>query len=230
MGHATINDVNYLNLETKRYKLPSFRFQFHDTQFFYMNAVGEYGHQVGLGGMAEALGVEFTPHRAVDDAYATMRVCEALVKREETDLPGLINRYGVKGGRVAGYRISPPSSRGQKEYYEERAREREEYHRAHEEFYRYVNKYMHRRRKGGPLDGKVFCFAKDVETDVPMSVTMLTAIYGGGGRYTSHPSDCNVYVAREKGGVRFESAMQAGAEFLSVGELREMLDGQGAVV
>ena len=37
LGHATMNDVNYLNLETRRYRLPSFRFDFYDTQFFYMN-------------------------------------------------------------------------------------------------------------------------------------------------------------------------------------------------
>ena len=75
LGHATLNYVNYLNLETRRYKLPSLKFRFYDTQFFYMNVRREFSRQLGLGAMAEELGVEFTPHRAVDDAYATMRVC-----------------------------------------------------------------------------------------------------------------------------------------------------------
>ena len=75
LGHATHNDVNYLNLETKRYKLPSFRFCYHDTQFFYMNTENDFTRQCGLGTMAQQLGVEFVPHRAADDAYATMRVC-----------------------------------------------------------------------------------------------------------------------------------------------------------
>ena len=32
-GHATMNDVKYLNLETRRFSLPSFLFSFADTQF-----------------------------------------------------------------------------------------------------------------------------------------------------------------------------------------------------
>ena len=53
LGHATLNDVNYLNLETRRYKLPSFRFDFYDTQFFYMNTQKCFTRQLGLGAMAE---------------------------------------------------------------------------------------------------------------------------------------------------------------------------------
>lgn len=36
LGHAAVNDVKYLCLETRRYKLPSFSFQFADTQVIYM--------------------------------------------------------------------------------------------------------------------------------------------------------------------------------------------------
>ncbi len=223
LGHATMNDVNYLNLETKRYKLPSFRFEFHDTQFFWMNTEHDFSRQVGLGVMAEALAVDFTPHRAVDDAYATMRVCEALCKREGVDVKGLIARYRIRGGKIADYRILKENSAGLKQYLADRAREREEYHRAHEEFYRYVNKYMHRRKKGGALEGKVFCFAKDVETDVPMSVKLVASIFNSGGKYTSHPADCNVYIARSEGGMRYESAMQQGAAFIPLDTLREEL-------
>lgn len=39
-GHATMNDVKYLNLEAKRFSLSSFRFDFADTQFVYMNRIG----------------------------------------------------------------------------------------------------------------------------------------------------------------------------------------------
>ena len=77
-GNATKNDEKYLNLETRRYKLPPLRFCYYDTQFFYMNMTGGFSQQCGLGAIASELGVEFTPHRAVDDAYATMRVCEAM--------------------------------------------------------------------------------------------------------------------------------------------------------
>ena len=79
-GHATMNDVKYLNFEAHRFHLPSFAFDFADTQFVYMNAVGEFSRQFGLGAIAQELGVEFTAHRAVDDAYATMKVAEAMCK------------------------------------------------------------------------------------------------------------------------------------------------------
>ncbi len=223
LGHATMNDVNYLNLETKRYKLPSFRFEFHDTQFFYMNTERDYTRQYGLGAMAEALGVEFTPHRAVDDAYATMRVCEALCKREGVTVQELVARYNIRGGRIAAYEMKPPVSAGYKSYIAERDEQREARAKAHDEFYRYVNKYMHRRARGGSLEGKVFCFAKDVETDVPLSVRLVAAIFKSGGKYTSHPAECNVYIARGQGGTRFQSAIQSGAAFIPLENIESVL-------
>lgn len=224
LGHATMNDVNYLNLETRRYRLPSFRFDFYDTQFFYMNTQRCFTRQLGLGAMAEELGVEFTPHRAVDDAYATMRVCEALVRRDGADtVPAFVERYHIRAGQIAGYKITPLASQGLKSYLAERDEEREKRAKAHDEFYRYVNKYMHRRSKGGSLAGKVFCFSKEVEEEVPLSVHLVAAIFASGGKYTSHPSECNVYIARGQGGVRYQNAVNAGAAFVPLENLESAL-------
>ncbi len=223
LGHATLNDVNYLNLETKRYKLPSFRFFWHDTQFFWMNTANAYGQQLGLGAIAEQLGVEFTPHRAVDDAYATMRVCEAMCKREGVDVQGLLLKYGMRAGRIENYRISQPTSVGLKKYLDDRHNEREAHHRAHEEFYRFVNKNMHRRKKGGNLEGKVFCFSKELEDEVATSVRLVKAIFDGGGRYTSRPGECNVYIARDTGGMRYQNALQSGAAFIPLDSIEDAL-------
>ncbi len=223
-GHATINDVNYLNLETKRYKLPSFRFQFHDTQFFFMNVEKNFTRQYGLQAMAEELGVEFTPHRAVDDAYATMRVCERLCAREGTDVMGLAGKYLIRPGKVSGYKIQPLTSAGLKTYYAEREEEREKHIKAHEEFYRFVNKQMHRRKRGGALEGKVFCFSRDIEDDVPVSRKLVEAIFNSGGQYTSHPTECNVYIARGEGGSRCRNAIMAGAAFIPLEQLESALE------
>ena len=62
LGHATMNDVKYLNLETHRFHLPPLRFAYYDTQFLFMNITGDYSRQCGLGAIAEALHVQFTPH------------------------------------------------------------------------------------------------------------------------------------------------------------------------
>lgn len=224
-GHATINDVNYLNLETKRYKLPSFRFSFHDTQFLYMNVVNDFSRQSGLGAMAEELGVEFTPHRAVDDAYATMMVCRALCEREEADVKGILERYGVRAGKIANYKIEQTDSATHRKYLKEREAEKEQRAKAHGEFYRYINKHMHKRKKGGELEGKVFCFSKDVEDDVAVSVKLASAIFASGGKYTSHPKECNVYIARSQGGVRYQNAVDGGATFIPLDRFAKALEG-----
>lgn len=224
LGHATLNDVNYLNLETRRYKLPSLKFAYYDTQFFYMNVKHNFSRQLGLGAMAEELGVEFTPHRAVDDAYATMRVCEALLKSEGVkSVNEFVERYRVRAGRISDYKITQLGSQGLKSYIKERDEERDRRAKAHDEFYRYVNKYMHRRNKDGSLDGKVFCFSKDVEEDVPLSVELVAAIFASGGMYTSHPADCNVYIARGQGGVRYQNALSAGASFVPLESIEHAL-------
>ena len=80
MGHAVLNDVKYLNLETRRFRLPSFEFEFSDSQLMFMTHINDFSRQFGLEHIANELGVEFTPHRAADDAYATMRIVEALCK------------------------------------------------------------------------------------------------------------------------------------------------------
>ena len=224
-GHATDNDVKYLNLETRRYKLPSFRFDYHDTQFFYMNVHGDFTHQYGLESIAKDLDVAFTPHRAVDDAYATMRVCEALCKRENTNLLGLAARYKVRAGSLKNGKITLPSSSGQQAYYREKEKIKQEHAKAHEQFYRYVNKHMHRRKKGGRLEGKVFCFAKDVEDDLDVSVKLVASIFASGGKYTSHPAECNVYIARGQGGVRYQNALSGGAAFIPLEHITASLEG-----
>ncbi len=218
-GHATLNDVNYLNLETKRYHLPSFRFHWHDTQFFWMNTENSFERQVGLGVMAEALGVEFVPHRAADDAFATMKVCEALCKREGLSVLQLIEKYGIRAGKIENYGIRVPDSEGLHRHIAEKESQREAHAKAHEAFYRVVNKHMNRRKKGGTLEGKVFCFSKDVEDEVEISTKLVRAIFEAGGRYTSHPSECNVYIARGAGGVRYQNAMGAGAAFIPLDQI-----------
>ena len=45
VGHATMNDVKYLNFESQRFHLPPFAFRFADTQFIYMNRIGEFSRR-----------------------------------------------------------------------------------------------------------------------------------------------------------------------------------------
>lgn len=143
VGHATMNDVKYLNLESKRFSLPSFRFSFADTQFLYMNRIGVFNRQFGLGAIAEALGVEFTPHRAADDAYATMKIGEALCEREGLPLLPLIEKYEIRLGRIENYSVTQSTSKAERAYREEAAKKKEARDAARAEFHCFADRERH---------------------------------------------------------------------------------------
>lgn len=147
-GHATYNDVNYLNLETRRFKLPSFSFSFSDTQLLYMTMTGGFSRQYGLGYIAEALNVDFTQHCAADDAYATMRVAEAMCRARGCSFTELESALNITRGRIENYSIFKPRSSGYSEYTEERRAAKEERSRARRDFYIYLS-----RKKGAPKAG-----------------------------------------------------------------------------
>ena len=54
---------------------------------------------------------------------------------------------------------------------------------------------------------------------------LVAAIYDSGGKYTSHPGECNVYIARGQGGVRFQNAVTAGATFVPLDHIEHALEG-----
>lgn len=208
VGHATMNDVKYLNLESKRFRLPSFSFQFADTQFLYMNRIGEFSRQFGLGSIAKELGVEFVAHRAVDDAYATMRIAEALCRAEGegVTLIDLIKKYQITLGSIDGYEITQTTSAGLKEYRLEQEKRKEERERAKIEFYQFADKEKRKRAKEGILKNKLVCFSHPLELELAISKNLLSAAFAEGALFTSHAEDCDVYVCFEgESGARIKS-------------------------
>ena len=207
-GHATMNDVKYLNLESNRFGLPSFEFSFADTQFLYMNRVGDFTRQFGLGLIAQELGVEFTAHRAVDDAYATMKIAEALCKAEGegVSLLDVVEKYGIELGKIENYEITQTTSAGLKLYRQEQERRKEEREKAKAEFYRYADREKRKRAKEGRLKNKTVCFSHPLELDLPLSKKLLSAAFSQGAFFTSHAEECDVYVCFEgENGTRLRS-------------------------
>jgi len=208
VGHATMNDVKYLNLESKRFHLPSFQFDFADTQFLYMNRIGEFSRQFGLGIIAVQLGVEFVAHRAVDDAYATMRIAEAMCRAEgeNVTLFDLLKKYGVKLGRIENYEISTTSSVGLEKYREEQEKRKEAREKAKTEFYRFADREKRKRAKEGLLKNTSVCFSHPLELELPLSKKLLAAAFAQGAFFTSHAEECDLYVCFEgEGGPRIKS-------------------------
>lgn len=223
-GHATLNDVKYLDLDAHRYNLPSLNFEFSDSQLMYMTSIGDFTKQFGLSTITSALDVTFTPHRAADDAYATMMVVQALCKKHNCTCAQLGSVLGIKTGKISGGKITRPDSDGYIKYRENCQKIKEERTKRHSEFFRYVN--SKHKVKSHKLDGVVFNFSRELEDNLKLSIPLIEKIYSLGGKYSHKLADCNVYVAgNNDNSVRTLSARgSAEISVISILQLSEKLD------
>ncbi len=209
LGHAVLNDVKYLNLETRRFKLPSFNFSFYDSQLIFMTYKNDYSHQFGLEHIANDLNVEFTPHRAADDAYATMRIVQAMCRAADCNFGELVKNLKITSGRICNRSVVRPQSGGFRQYNAEKAKFKEERARARTRFYNNVTRK--RPKKSGKLLGLVFTFSKLIEDDIKQSIPLVNAIYERGGTYTGRLAECDIYVCADGDGtVRTKTANESG--------------------
>lgn len=223
-GHATMNDVKYLNFEAHRFNLPSFTFNFADTQFVYMNVVGEFSRQFGLGAIAQELGVEFTAHRAVDDAYATMKVAEAMCKAEGLNFMQLLEKYQITTGRIENYEIRQNTSVGYVQYKQEQERRKEERERRKAEFHVFADKEKRRRAKVGKLKNKRVCFSHPLELQTELAKSLLLKAFAQGAFYSFRAEECDAYVCFEtENGQRLKSAQAVNARIFTPDEFAEFL-------
>lgn len=223
LGHAVLNDVKYLNLETKRFKLPSFKFSFADSQLFFMTYKNDFSKQYGLEHIAEDLGVDFTPHRAVDDAYATMRVVEAMCKANGCTYLQLVDMLGFTNGKIDNYVISRPQTSGFKKYKSDVRNAKEERSKRRIKFYNNLSRK--RFKKGGRLGGKTFNFSRLIEDDIEISIPLVDRIYELGGKYCQKVDECAVVVKLEDDeSDRVKKGVKAGKSILLLSELEELLN------
>lgn len=223
-GHATMNDVKYLNFESKRFNLPSFAFDFADTQFVYMNKIGEFSRQFGLGIIAQELGVEFTAHRAVDDAYATMKIAEAMCKEEGLSFAQLLDKYKIQKGRIENYEITQTTSEAFIAHKKEVECRKEERERAKAAFHVFVDREKCRRAKEGALKGKNVCFSHPLELDLPLAKGLVKDIFAQGGFLTYRAEECDMYVCFEnESGPRLKSVQSKGARIFTPEQFQEFL-------
>ena len=223
-GHASMNDVKYLNLESKRFSLPSFSFSFGDTQFLYMNKIGDFSKQLGLGSIAKELGVEFLPHRAVDDAYATMRVAEEMCKQAGLSLEKLLKKYEITLGRIENYEVIQNTSAPFEKYKAEREKQKRKRESLRAEFHIFADKEKRKREKGGALKNETVCFSHALELELPLAKKLLSAAFSKGARVTFKAEECSVYVCLNgEDGQRLKSARERGAKIVSAKEFEREL-------
>ncbi len=220
LGHAVLNDVKYLNLETKRYKLPSLKFKFSDSQLIYMTHINDFSHQFGLESIAENLNVEFTPHRAADDAYATMRIVEAICKARGCSYFELCDILKISEGEIENYNVTRPVSRAFGKFDSEKRKAKQARSEARVKFNNYFLKKS--AKKDGRLSGAVFTFSRVIEDDLSLSLPLIDKIYENGGKYSQQLDFCRYYVeaendvsartntAKSRGGIKIINLQQLG--------------------
>ena len=224
LGHAVLNDVKYLNLEARRFKLPSFNFTFSDSQLIFMTHIDDFSHQFGLGYIANALGVEFTPHRAVDDAYATMKIIEAMCAAHNCTFPELIEKLNVAPGKIANYQISRPQSKGFKRFNAQKKAARAERSQKRIKFFNNLSR-KRVNRAGGILKGKTITFSRAIEDDIEISIPLVDKIYAAGGKYSQKLDSCTLYVSAEDDTTaRTQAAAGRALPHMTVDELRELIN------
>ena len=224
IGHASMNDVKYLNLESKRFSLPSFAFAFADTQFIYMNTIGEFSRQFALGTIADELGVCFTPHRAVDDAFATMKVAQALCEKHALSLPALIEKYEITLGKIENYEIAQNDSKAFRDFRQARERAKEERERARAQFHIFADRAKRRKAKDGSLKNKTVCFSHAVELQTELAQGLLVGAFAQAARITYHAEECDFYICFEgESGGRLKSAQERGARIFTPEEFEKFL-------
>ncbi|MBQ8229726.1 MAG: hypothetical protein IJZ32_03410, partial [Clostridia bacterium] len=189
---------------------------FADTQFVYMNRIGDFSRQFGLGSIAQELGVEFVAHRAVDDAYATMKIAEAMCKAEGLTFAQMLEKYQIKTGRIENYEITQTSSIAQLAYKAEQEKRKEERERLKAEFHIFADREKRRRAKDGRLKNKSVCFSHPLEMQLPLSKRLLSAAFAQGAYLTYRAEECDIYICFEnESGPRLRSVQSGKAQILT---------------
>ena len=217
-GHAAVNDVKYLNLETKRYKLPSFSFRFADTQVLYMAMTETFDRQMGLERLTQIFEIDYTPHCAADDAYATMRVAQEMCAHDGCTLPELLEKYEIRFGKIGNSQFSNCVSNRRNAYYAEKRREKRERGQKRARFNDFVYGYRVRPQTD-EFRGLRFSFARGIEEDFALAKRLVKEIVRRGGKYSFKLSGCNVFVSEDGD----DSMRSATAQKLKeTGQIREI--------
>lgn len=218
-GHAVINDVRYLNLETIRYKLPSFSFSFADTQILYMAMTETFDRQAGLESLTQVFEIDYTPHCAADDAYATMCIAREMCVKADCTLAQLLKKYDIRSGKIENYQYANTSSRRRSEYLKAKNREKRERGELRSKFNDFVYGYRVS-PQSDELRGKRFSFSRSIEENLAIAKPLVKEIVRRGGKYSLKLSNCTNFVRADS-----DSSVRADAarKMLDEGKISEII-------
>ena len=198
-GYAPENDADFIRSEVERYNLPKIDFTFYDVQRLFRAECGyENGNLCSLSSACEMLGaeVEFTSHKSCDDAFATMKVLEAICKVKNTTPSSLVEKHdGIRGELKNGDVVAA--------YFKQKT----ELKPGEENYIKGINKddfkYLLRRlsdvRNKGVLNRKRICISWLYEyKHFKEMLWLVKSISDNGGRYTHKVAECDVFVKKPR--------------------------------
>ena len=165
---------------------------------------------------------------AADDAYATMRVAQEMCEHGGCTVPELLQKYGIRLGRIANGQYSGCVSQRRSEYLAEKRRQKRERGERRSKFNDFVYGYRVR-PQSEELKGKKFSFSRCIEEEVPLAKGLVKEIVKRGGKYSLKLAGCNVFVTgeddaspRAETARKLKDAGQIG-EIYTLSELQQML-------
>lgn len=105
IAHSISNDIRMLNYACKRYKLPSFNFQFICSQMIY-SIYSNIEDNIGLNNAADLININFHHHMAEEDAFISMKIIEFICKVKNCSFNNLIKDYKITYGKLYNFQIS----------------------------------------------------------------------------------------------------------------------------
>lgn len=196
-GYAPENDAGFLRSEFERYCLPRVDFTFYDVQRLFKAECGEEGGNLcSLSAACEALGAEaeFTSHKSCDDAFATMKVFEAICKVKETTPAEIVRkneniRGELKNGEVSAMYFKPKTELkpGEENYIKG----------INKDDFRYLLRRLSGRQNKGVLNRKRICISWLYEyKHFKEMLWIVKSISDNGGRYTHKVAECEIFVKK----------------------------------
>ena len=171
-----------------------------------------FDRQAGLEALTEIFEVEYTPHCAADDAYATMKIAQAMCEKEQCTLSELLERCSIRPGRINDYQFSNCSSQARAKYISEKVKEKREKGEKRARFNDFVFGYRVK-PQSREFKGRRFSFSRSIEEDLPLAKRLVKAIVARGGRYSLKLTGCNVFVEEDgDDSVRRDAAHKLHAE------------------
>ncbi len=195
VGFSMLNDIHYLNNACETYGKEKIAFKFLDVTLLYM-LLHKENKQPGLSVMAQEFGIDFIPHRADEDARASLEVLKAICAALKRDLEEIIAEFGVVFGDNGGAMIKEGSVKfltdmgiGIK--------------RGSRSAKTLLSEFLKTVRPSAPVvkgeySGERVCFNYGLEYDDPaLARNIIQKLYDTGAKYRGAPLDCTLFVYRE---------------------------------